>query len=306
MKNYAVLLVILGASLWGTDSLFRYPLSQELAPITIVFLEHCLLSLITLPFLRRPAPMAGGWNPRDITALAFIAIGGSVVATSMFTFGIKYGNPSVVVLLQKTQPLFAVLLARILLKEKPQGWFWMCLFPAAIGAYLVAIPEWSSGFAFDSRRPLSILAALGAAALWGASTVFSRYALGRLSVLRLTALRFLVALPVLMILYFLQAPPGRQLPVAAPSIARFLAMALVPSLLALLLYYKGLQSTGASIASVAELAFPLTAVVANWLLLDVRLNVSQSLGAAVLVAAITSMTYMSARRNKREEAAPAR
>jgi drug/metabolite transporter (DMT)-like permease len=296
VKRYGILLVILGASLWGTDSLFRRPLSQQLSPVTIVFLEHCLLSLVMLPFLRNPDPRAARWQRRDVAALVFISIGGSVVATSIFTYAIKYGNPSVAVLLQKIQPVFAALLARALLGERPGKWFWYCMIPALAGAYLVAMPDWRSGFSLGVPAPLSILAALGAALLWGASTVFGRYILARVSVLRLTGLRFLTALPVLLALYLLQPPADRALPATSGAIGLLLAMALISSLTGLLFYYRGLQETRASIASVAEMVFPLTAVVANWLVLDVRLSGSQLAGAAVLVAAITGLAYLNSRR----------
>ena len=144
MGRYAVLLVVLGSCLWGTDSVFRRPLSAELSPITIVFLEHLILSLLLLPFLGNIRSVLGRLTLKHLAALLFISIGGSVVATSIFTYGIKYGNPSVVVLLQKTQPVFAVLLARSLLGEKPRAWFWFCLAPALAGAVLVSAPDWKA------------------------------------------------------------------------------------------------------------------------------------------------------------------
>jgi drug/metabolite transporter (DMT)-like permease len=296
-----VLLVIIGAALWGTDSLFRRPLSEQLSPVTIVFLEHCILCVVMLPVLSGSGRLIAHLSARDILALVFIAIGGSVVATSIFTYGIKYGNPSVVVLLQKTQPVFAVLLARLLLGEKPKKWFWLCLSPALFGAYLVSIPDWRSGFALDPRRPLSIVAALGASLLWGSSTVFGRYILGRVPVLTLTGLRFLTALPMLAALYLLQSPMERLLPSTPHSIARLLAMAFFPSLLGLIFYYRGLQSTRASVASVAEMVFPLTAVVVNRLALGISLSGSQVLGAAALVASITALAYLNTRPSGAED-----
>jgi drug/metabolite transporter (DMT)-like permease len=254
-----------------------------------------------LPLLRGSGRQFARLNARDILALLFIAVGGSVVATSIFTYGIKYGNPSVVVLLQKTQPVFAVLLARLFLGEKPKKWFWLCLSPALFGAYFVSIPDWRSGFALDPRRPLSIVAALGASLLWGSSTVFGRYILGRVPVLTLTGLRFLTALPVLAVLYFLQAPMGRLLPTTPHSIGRLLAMAFFPGLLGLISYYRGLQTTRASVASVAELVFPLTAVVVNWIALGISLSRTQVFGAATLVASITALAYLNARRSDIED-----
>jgi len=295
LKKYSVLLVVLGAALWGTDSLFRTPLSREFSPVSIVLLEHCLLSALMLPFLSHGSDGRARMRAPDLWALLFIAVGGSVTATSIFTYAIKYGNPTVVVVLQKTQPLFVVLLARAFLGERPQQWFWACLIPALVGAYLVSFPDWRSGLVADPHTPWSILAALSAALLWGASTVLGRYLLARITVLRLTALRFLFALPVLGALYFLQPAAAARLPSDAASVWRLVSMALFSSLAGLLLYYKGLQATRASVASVAEMAFPLTAVVANWLILHVRLTPSQMGGAAMLVASITALTYFNAR-----------
>ncbi len=294
MKKYGIVLVILGSVLWGTDSLFRRPLSQGLSPITIVFLEHAILVLVMLPLLLRARKEVAKLNIKDWVALVFIAVGGSVAATALFTYAIKYGNPSVTVLLQKTQPFFTIMLARWLLAERPGMWFWALLPPALTGAYLVAAPDWRSGFALNPGHPSFVIAAIAASCLWGASTVFGRYIVARLPVLTLTGLRFALALPVLLILYFAQAPGGRQLPGTLPPAFAIAAMALIPGLAALICYYRGLLSTIASHASIGELAFPLTAVTANWLVLGIGLAPSQLLGGLLLVASVTALTILSA------------
>ncbi len=281
--------------LWGTDSLFRLPLSQHLSPVTIVFLEHVVLSAVVLPVLILGRREILGLKRREWVALSFIAVGGSVAATSLFTYSIKYGNPSVTVLLQKSQPLFTVLLARALLGERPGRRYWACLLPALTGGYLLSAPDWREGLAFAPGHAVSVCAAVGAALLWGASTVFGRYVVTRLPVLILTGLRFAVALPVLAALYAVQPAGARELPAGAGAMAALAGMALIPGLAALALYYRGLRSTSASLASIGELAFPLTAVTANWLLLGIKLTPSQLLGAALLVASVTIITQPEAR-----------
>jgi drug/metabolite transporter (DMT)-like permease len=290
LKGYGILLVILGAVLWGTDSLFRRPLTQDYSPVTIVFLEHCVIVLVMLPGMIRLRRELLRLAPGDWLCLAFIAVGGSVGATSLFTYSIKYGNPSVTVLLQKTQPIFATLLARGFLSEAPKrsSYLW---FPAALaGAYLVSTPDWTSGLDIRIVASSTIAAALGAAALWGSSTVCGRYVAGRLPISVITGLRFCIALPVLSILYFLQPASLRVLPSAPVPFARLIAMALIPGLAALILYYKGLKSTIAPVASIAELAFPVTTVVTNWVFLGAHLSHSQIVGGILLVASITGFT----------------
>ena len=305
MKWHSILFVVLGSMLWGTDSLFRRPLTQTLSPITIVSLEHLLLVIVMFPLIVASKKEIASLNCRDWLALLFIAIGGSVAATSLFTYSIKYGNPSVTVLLQKTQPIFTFVLARWLLSEEPGRWFWVCLPPALAGAYLVSTPEWRAGLVLDPHQPDVILAAIGAACLWGSSTVFGRYIVARLPVLVLTGLRFLIALPVLAAFYSVQSAPQRQLPADLQSAAAIAAMALVPGLVALTFYYRGLKSTIATHASIGELAFPITAVMTNWLVLGIRLSASQMAGGFLLVGSVTVLTYLNARtgrsgRGKRE------
>lgn len=295
MQRYSVLFVVLGSILWGTDSLFRRPLSQELSPITIVYLEHAILSVVMLPVLVTSIYEIRQIRGPDWISLVFIAAGGSVAATSLFTYSIKFGNPSVTVLLQKTQPIFAFLLARWLLHERPGRWFWHCLATAVVGAYLVSTPDWRVGFSREAYHPLVILSALGAASLWGSSTVLGRYIVVRMRISLLTSLRFILALPVLTLLYWFQPIAGRQLPTGAAAAGSVLAMALIPGLLALILYYRGLRSTIASHAAVAELAFPITAVITNWIVLQVRLSAAQILGGVILVGAVTVLTYIDAR-----------
>jgi drug/metabolite transporter (DMT)-like permease len=295
LARFGALLVILGSALWGTDALFRRPLSAVLSPVTIVFCEHCVLALAVLPIVLKNRHEFLGLKKRDYAALLFIALGGSVAATSLFTLAMKYGNPSVVILLQKTQPLLTVLLARLFLGERPARWFWAWFGLAISGAYLMSAPDWHTGIPLSPGHPVIVLSALTAAGLWGSATVCGRYLVPKISTPFLTGLRFLFALPALLILYALQPSLQRRLPDDGISIGSILFMALIPGLAALLLYYKGLQSTSASVTSICELSFPVTAVAVNWLVLGVRLSGPQLAGSAILVASVTALAWTHAR-----------
>ena len=141
MAKYGVILVVLGSMLWGTDSLFRRPLTRTLSPITIVYLEHCILAIVVLPAVINVRRKIDGLHAKEWGCLVFVALGGSVAATSLFTFSIKHGNPSVTVLLQKTQPLFTLLLARWFLQERPDVWFWR-LCPGPLPSIPSLVRDW--------------------------------------------------------------------------------------------------------------------------------------------------------------------
>ncbi len=75
----------------------------------------------------------------------------------------------------------------------------------------------------------------------------------------------------------------------------FLWMALLPGLLALFIYYKGLQVTRATVACWLELSYPLMAVLINWIFLGSTLNLLQIAGGFLLIASVSMMSYQSAR-----------
>jgi drug/metabolite transporter (DMT)-like permease len=292
LNRYSALLVILGSALWGTDAVFRRPLTASLSPVTIVFLEHCVLALVTIPVVLKLRSQFQRLGKRDYAALLVIAIGGSVVASVLFTFAIKYGNPTAVILLQKTQPLFTVLLAYVVLGERPTRWFWPWFAVAMAGATLISLPDRHSGFPTIHELPATSLCAIGAAILWSSATVCGRYIVPIISTPFLTSLRFILALPALAILYALQAPQARRVPTDLYSVLTVIEMALIPGLLALFLYYKGLRSTTAWLASVCELASPITAIVVNWLVLNTMLSAIQFVGSALLVASVTIVVIL--------------
>jgi len=77
-----------------------------------------------------------------------------------------------------------------------------------------------------------------------------------------------------------------------------LALALLPGLFAMLLYYRGLASTPASMATLAELAFPITGVLVNLFLVTPRQTITayQVAGIVILWAAIAVLDRLNARR----------
>jgi len=136
-ERRALLWVAFGASLWGTDAVFRRPLTASLTSGQIVLIEHLILTVaLAIPLWS----MRSQWlslNRKQWGALLGIGWGGSALGTICFTEAIKLGNPTTAALLQKTQPIFAALLAWLLLGERLGKHFWICLWLALCGAYVV-------------------------------------------------------------------------------------------------------------------------------------------------------------------------
>ncbi|MHA7964145.1 DMT family transporter [Paenibacillus sp. CAU 1782] len=292
-KNQAVKpafwFVVLGSALWGVDPLFRMLLLDHLTSTQIALLEHVILVLFMAPVLWKHRQQLSKLRLRHVGALLFISWGGSALATVMFTKGLESGDLNSVLLLQKLQPLFAILMARWLLKEKLPKSFGMLFIVAIAGTYLLTF-----GFKLPFSNMSEMLQAgslmsIGAAVLWGGSTVMGRYLLGVLNYEAVTSLRFILALPLLLALVLgerqIWALPGEAGGMALIGL-NLLLQALLPGLLSLLLYYKGLSAIKASYATLAELSFPMVGVLINFAVFQQVITVTQIVGFVLIWATL--------------------
>ncbi|MBI3667110.1 MAG: DMT family transporter [Acidobacteria bacterium] len=289
-RPWALLWVAAGASLWGTDTLLRRPLTSVLTSSQVVLSEHLILIAVLLPSFWRARPEWRSLRPLQWAAVLGIAWGGSALGTICFTEAIKIGNPTTAVFLQKSQPFFSALLARALLRESLGRRFWICLLLALAGAYLVSFGDRLGKPPLDAAHFSAALLALSAAALWGSSTVLGRFVLNSVSFLTLTGLRIFAAAPFLVILaWWRSALVVTSLSLNARQGISLVLLALIPGLAALLIYYRGLGRTRASLAAVAELSFPATATLLNWVFLGARVSAIQIAGFALLWGVILNL-----------------
>lgn len=309
VDRFAVVLVALGAMLWGTDALWRVPILNHLpkdsllSSTAIVFMEHMILTICSIPLIVFAWHEVSRLSRRQWSAIAAIGVGASALATVLFTMSFGYGHYIETLLLQKTQPLIAILLAALWLRERlsPAAY---ALMPAAVaGAYLIAIPvPLQPQLAWADFHVAAALLAFGASALWGAATVFGRYALADVSFTTLTSLRFITGFPALAIVLFLLGGTGAFMQYRGSDVPLYLAVALLPGMVAMLLYYRGLASTPASVATLAELAFPITGVLIGLLYFHQTVTSWQVVGIVVLWGALAALDYLNTRQPARLEA----
>lgn len=276
-----VVLVSLAAAMWGLDGLIRKPLSSSTTAFTIVFGEHVVLVALTLPLLVPALRALWKAGPAYVAAGIAVGAGASAIATILFTKALFHGDFITVVVLQKVQPLIAVLGAWLVLREQPRPGFAWFLLPALAGLWLIALPHPLDPHAHGL---IPIAETLGAAALWGMGTVFGRFLSRRLAFEQVTTVRFAFgliasacALPIVGAAAFSSAHDSLWIAV----------LALVTGLLALGLYYYGLRRTPAVLAALGELAFPVTASLVGIYVFDDALRWTQWIGVAVTVGVIS-------------------
>lgn len=276
-----VVLVSIAATMWGLDGLIRKPLSHTTSATTIVFGEHVVLVACTITLLVPALASLRRAGIRYLIAGVVVGAGASATATILFTQALFHGDFITVIVLQKAQPLVAVLGAWLVLGEQPRRGFAWFLLPALAGIWLIALPH---PLAPHARGLTPIAETLGAAFLWGMGTVLGRYLTRRLTFEHVTTVRFAFGL----------VASAAALPIlgdAAWSSAHdslFIALlAIITGLLALFLYYYGLQRTPALLAALGELAFPVTAALIGIYVFNSSLRWTQWLGVAVTIAVVS-------------------
>src|SRR5690606_16954651 len=219
--------VAAAAGLWGTSALMREPLSAVMPAPAIVFYEHLIIALCLTPWVVPAFRELARSGARTIIAMAVVGGGSSALATTLFTLAFITGDPITPQVLQKLQPLFAILLAVALLGERLRPRFALYAVPALAGAWLLAFADPLS-VTLSSAKAAAL--AIGAAALWAGGTVLGRLAGTTMAFMHVTTVRFCIALPVALVI---SLATGSSLALDPARIPMLAALALGPGLLAL-------------------------------------------------------------------------
>ncbi len=285
--------ICLSAALWGLDGVVLTPRLANLQVPFVVFLLHAIPFAFMQPFLwssyRRLREMpARGWLALSLVAFTGGLLGTLAIVKALFL--VNFNQLSVVVLLQKLQPVFALALAAILLGERVTAKFVAAAFVALAGAYLLTFGLSAPHTTADGVSLEAALLAILAAAAFGSATVLSKMLLGSLDFKDATFARY--GMTSAMALLYL-AMRGIGLPFASVTDANW-AVILIISLTtgsgAIFLYYYGLTRVRASVATICELCLPLSAVLLDYIVNDSVLGPWQWVGAALLVGAILRIT----------------
>ncbi len=289
--SYGPLLIFIAAILWGLDGVLRRSL-YSLPPITIVFFEHLIGLIIIAPFLWK------AWGREKLEqkewyALGVVALLSGVLGTLFFTTALLKVNfiPfSVVFLIQKLQPIFAVGVAWLVLKEKPSAQYGALAALALVAGYFVTFPMGVVSFAQGGAHLTAALFAFAAAVAWGSSTALSRFALLSHSNTFITGVRFLLTVPIALLCVFALGASSSLAAITLPQLGTLALIALSTGMLALWIYYRGLRTTPVRVSAIVELAFPMAAVALDYFLYGTMLHWSQYLAAVVLLATMYAVS----------------
>ena len=286
-KNLPALAVIGAAILWSLDGYIRQNLFA-LPSFLIISLEHVIGAIIFFPLLIKGWAEIYTLSQRGWISVLWISICGGVLGTFFYTKAlsyVEYIDLSVVVLLQKLQPFFAIALAAIILREKITKRFFILALTAVVGRYLITfgnnpIANW------NDKTIIAALLALLAAFSWGSSTVLGKHALNQISFMTITALRLTITAAITLFIIISNSQYELITEMSFTNWSYIILIVISSGSIALFIYFYGLNHLPASHVTIYELFWPLSAVTIDWFVYERVMTAYQFIGAIILLTSI--------------------
>lgn len=287
--------VMIAAFLWSIDGLLRRSLFS-LHPAIVVFLEHVVGLIIMTPFvLPRVIREIKHLTKKEWLVVIILGLFSGALGTIFYTAALAKVNFiqfSVVVLLQQLQPIWAISMAAIFLKEKISRKFFFWAMIAIIASYFVTFKDLRINITSGNDTLIAALLALLAGVMWGSTTSFSKILLKKVSYITAAYLRFLVA-PIFAFLFaalFGQIASFEKITML--QWGTLLAIAFSTGMVAILIYYFGLRNTEGKVSAICELVFPASAIVIDYVYFKNTLSITQIIGTFFVLLSIYKVTTL--------------
>ncbi|MCK5051058.1 MAG: DMT family transporter [Candidatus Cloacimonetes bacterium] len=286
--------IILAATMWGFDGVVLTPRLYNLNVGFVVFMLHFVPFVLMNAFLFKEYKKLKKFTKADFLLLGGIAFFGGALGTLAIVkalFLVHFDHLSVIVLLQKLQPIFAITLAAIFLKEKikPRFIFWGLL--AIIASYFLTFGFRKPNMSEDAALIQAAMWALVAAFSFGSATVLGKKALTRLPYYTTNFFRFGFTTLFMLIYILIIGQLGEFQNVTPTNWLFFLIIAITTGSGAIFLFYYGLNKVKAIVSTICELFFPISAIIFDYFINHHLLSPIQWISAAIMILAVVEISY---------------
>jgi len=294
---WGAITVGIAAVLWGLDGIVLTPRLAGLDVGYVVFILHLIPFVIMNFFLYKSYRKIKDLTKQDFISFFLIALLGGALGTIAIVkalFLVNFQELSMVVLLQKMQPVFAVILAMIILKEKVRKQFFLWAGLAVTASYFLTFGFSIPVFNNETNTTKAALLSLFAAFAFGSSTVFSKKVLSKFSFQTSTFFRYGFTTIILLIYLLIFSGFGEIKQTSPTHWLIFFIIAFTTGSGAIFLYYWGLIRIRAVIATFAELMFPVSAIFFDYFINGNILSTTQWISATILIIAIVRISNLKA------------
>lgn len=270
------------AAIWGAAFIFMRVAAPVLGPVWTAELRVLLGGLALLAWLRLTgfdAALRTHWR-------AYLVIGGFGIAAPfvLYSFAAMHAPASLLSITNSTSPIFGLAWAAALGDERVTARKTAGLALGVAGVALIARPE---GVAQSALFGWAIAAALGACCLYGAVGVLIKRFSGGATPRGMAAGNQLAAAVILVPLLPLVPPLAAPTPLV---VANVLALALIASGVAFVLYFRLIADVGATRALTVTYLIPLFGIFWGWLFLDEALPAAALAGGVLILAGTVLVT----------------
>lgn len=285
--------ICVAATLWGLDGVVLTPRLYSLDIGLVVFIFHALPFLIMNVFMFKEYRHLKNFTKEDVLLFFLLSLLGGAIGTLAIVkalFLVNFKALTIVVLLQKLQPVFAITLAALLLGEKLKRNFLLWSALAITAGYFLtfglSLPNWET----HSQTALAAGFSLLAAFAFGSSTVLSKKVLRKFSFFTATFYRYAFT-SLIMLLFVISTGMMKHIPeITGFQWTIFAIIGITTGSGAIFLYYFGLTRIRAMLATICELCFPVSAIFFDYFVNDRVLSPVQWVSAAVLIFAILKLS----------------
>ncbi|MFA5973641.1 MAG: DMT family transporter [Lentimicrobiaceae bacterium] len=285
--------ICVAATLWGLDGVVLTPRLFSIDIGLVVFIFHALPFLIMNIFMYKEYKHIRNFTKGDILMFFLLSLFGGAVGTLAIVkalFLVNFKALTVIVLLQKLQPVFAITLATLILGEKLKRNFLLWSALAITAGYFLTFGFRLPDMEFHSKTALAAGFSLLAAFSFGSSTVFSKKVLSKYSFFTATFFRYAFT-SIIMLLFVLSTGTWKYIPeINGFQWTIFAVIGITTGSGAIFLYYFGLTRIRAMLATICELCFPVSAILFDYLVNHRVLSLVQWISTGVLLFAILKLS----------------
>ncbi|MDQ4120722.1 MAG: DMT family transporter [Acidobacteriota bacterium] len=280
--------IVISAACFGLLGIFgKQAFAAGITPGELLSLRFAIASLILWSFVLLTRPHILSLNKWQILTCAILGIFGYALFTSFYFEALVFLSASLAVLLLYTFPVIVTIGAWILFKERISL------------AQILALPIVMLGLVLLLSGGTNVIAWQGVVLGLLSAIFYSAYVLASSRLLRstnaLAAGLYIMTFAALIMIF--RSPPdvSRLVSYNASAWIAILGLALVSTVLAMILFLKGLEKLTNAEASMLSTIEPLTATILAAIVLGETLSPLQIAGGALVLAALVASSLRSSR-----------
>jgi len=280
---YDLLKLILLAAIWGSSFVFMRIIAPVLGPVVTADLRIFIAGLFLLTYsLFKGINL--NWKKNWIRYL-YIGVISLAIPFSLFSYAAMYIPASYSVVLNSTTPLFGVLLSALMLNEKITIFKVLGIFLGMTGVFVIADVKAAS---INAQFLISVLACLFAAALYAYNSIYVKLKASDISPMALSTGSQIFA--GLALATLIPVSPVIK-PVTMTVVLCLLALAIICTAVAMLLYYQLLESVGPTKSLTVTFLMPVFGIMWGAIFLNEIITFKMVMGSILILMGTGLVLY---------------